>query len=339
MNPQRICKVAIGIAVVLILSVAALMPSASAADNVSLRLDWKLTGYQLPFYWAKAKGYYEKENLSVDIKQGAGSGKTVNLIGGGQDDIGLADYMLMAVAASKGMPVKGIMGVVQDGAWAVISYADKPIKTPQDLIGKSIAMTADHKALFDLLLSVNKIPEDKVSIKVVSPATRNTVFANGNVDGFVSIIIGSPIDLVVRAKHNEGKPVYFMPFAKFGVSPLGQGLIATDQTIAQKSDLLARFVRATVHGFEDVMKKDNYDAAVENGLKLSGTTEKQRESIKLQLLESVSRFHTDNTEGKPFGWMSDKDWDKSIDILLKTKKIDKPFPASNLYTNKFVPQH
>ena len=155
----------------------------------------------------------------------------------------------------------------------------------------------------------------------------------------MSIIIGSPINLVVRAKHNEGKPVYFMPFAKFGVSPLGQGLIATDQTIAQKSDILARFVRATVHGFKDVMKKDNYDAAVENGLKLSGTTEKQRESIKLQLLESVSRFHTDNTEGKPFGWMSDKDWDKSIDILLKTKKIDKPFPASNLYTNKFVPQH
>jgi NitT/TauT family transport system substrate-binding protein len=312
--------------------------SAGAADNVSLRLDWKLIGYQLPFFWAKEKGYYAKENLNVDIKLGAGSGKTVNLIGGRQDDIGFADYMLMAVAAAKGMPVKGIMGVVQEGAWAVISFADKPIKTPQDLIGKSIAMTADHKALFDLLLSVNKIPADKISIKVVSPSTRNTIFANGNVDGFVSIVIGSPLEFVVRARQGKGKPVYFMPFEKFGLSPMGQGVITNEELIAKKPDVLARFVRASVHGFKDVMKKENFDAAVQIGLKLSETPPTQAEAVKLQLVESIPRFETEHTKGKPFGWMSEKDWAKSVDILLKTNKIDKPFPATDLYTNKFVPQ-
>src|SRR5262245_50977727 len=63
-----------------------------AADLVSLRLDWTLSGYHLPFYWAKDKGYYTTENLNVDIKEGAGSGKTVSLMAGQQDDIGLADY-------------------------------------------------------------------------------------------------------------------------------------------------------------------------------------------------------------------------------------------------------
>jgi NitT/TauT family transport system substrate-binding protein len=227
---------------------------------------------------------------------------------------------------------------VQDGAWAVISFADKPIKTPQDLIGKSIAMTADHKALFDLLLSVNKIPADKISIKIVSPATRNTIFANGNVDGFVSIIIGSPLDFVVRARQGKGKPVYFMPFEKFGLSPMGQGVIANDKTIAEKPDVIARFIRASVHGFKDVMKKENIDAAVEIGLKLSETPTNQADSVKLQLIEAIPRFATENTKGRPFGWMSEKDWAKSVDILLKTKKIDKPFPATDLYTNKFVPQ-
>jgi NitT/TauT family transport system substrate-binding protein len=339
MASRYIHKLALGFVAALIISSAGLIRPAQAADKVSFRLDWKLTGYQLPFYWAKAKGYYAKENLDVDIKQGAGSGKTVNLIGGGHDDIGLADYMLMAVAAAKGMPVKGIMGVVQEGAWAVISNANKPIKTPQDLIGKSIAMTADHKPLFDLLLSVNKIPESKVSIKIVSAATRNTIFANGNVDGFVSIIIGSPIDLVVRAKHGQGKPVYFMPFAKYDVSPLGQGVIATDQFIAKKPDILKRFVRASMHGFEDALKKENYAQLVQTGMKLSGTAPKEKESIELQWQETISRFHTQNTEGKPFGWMSAKDWAKSVDILVKTKKIDKPFAASKLYTNDFIAQH
>ena len=77
------------------------IPLSSAADLVSLRLDWTLSGYHLPFYWAKHKGYYTTENLNVEIKEGAGSGKTVSLIAGQQDDIGLADYMLMAAGWSK----------------------------------------------------------------------------------------------------------------------------------------------------------------------------------------------------------------------------------------------
>src|SRR5215470_15507506 len=108
-----------------------------AADAVSLRLDWTLSGYHLPFYWAKQKGYYAAENLDVDIKEGAGSGKTVALMAGQQDDIGLADYMLMAAGVAKGMKLKGIFGEVQDGAWAVISRAEAPIKKPADLIGKT----------------------------------------------------------------------------------------------------------------------------------------------------------------------------------------------------------
>jgi NitT/TauT family transport system substrate-binding protein len=321
-----------------VLGLAAWESPAIAADNVSLRLDWKLVGYQLPFFWAKEKGYYAKEDLNVEIKLGAGSGKTINLVGGRQDDIGFADYMLMAVAAAKGMPVKGIMGVVQESPWAVVSFADKPIKTPQDLIGKSIAMTADHKPLFDLLLSTNHIPADQISIKIVSAATRNTVFANGNVDGFVSIVIGSPLDLVVRAKHGKGKPVYFMPFDKFGLSPMGQGVIAHDQVIEQKPDILARFVRASTRAFKEVMDPKNYDEAVSIGLGLSETSPNEAEAAKLQLLESVPRFHTERTKGKPFGWMSKADVAKSVDILLKTNMIDKPFPADKLYTNKFIPK-
>jgi len=172
----------------------------------------------------------------------------------------------------------------------------------------------------------------------VSPATRNTVFANGNVDGFVSIVIGSPLEFVVRAKTGKGKPVHFMPFAKFGLSPMGQGVITNDQYIAAKPAVLEKFVRASSKAFTEVMKPKNHDAAVATGLKLSQTTQNAAASVKLQLLESIPRFRTENTEGKPFGWMSEKDWAKSVDILVQTKKIDKPFPAQNLYTNKFIPQ-
>jgi NitT/TauT family transport system substrate-binding protein len=225
---------AIVAAAVLFASLGAMPKSAGAADAVSFRLDWTLSGYHLPFYWAKEKGYYAAENLDVDIKEGAGSGKTVALLAGQQDDIGLADFMFMTVGAAKGMKIKGLFGEVQDGAWAVISHADAPIKKPEDLIGKTVATTADHKAMLDLLLAINKIPPDKVTTQVTSPATRNTVFVNGQVDSFISVVIGSPLDLVVRAQQGKGKPVHFMPFADFGIAPMGQGILAHERTIAAK---------------------------------------------------------------------------------------------------------
>jgi len=310
---------------------------ADAADAVSFRLDWTLSGYHLPFYWAKEKGYYATENLDVDIKEGAGSGKTVALISGQQDDLGLADFMFMSVGAAKGMKVKGIFGEVQDGAWAVISSAEAPIKTPQDLIGRSVATTADHKSMLDLLLAINKVPADKVKIQVTSAATRNTVFVNGQVDSFISVVIGSPLDLVVRAKQGKGRPVYFMPVADFGITPLGQGVLAHERVIAEKPDMLRRFVRASARALDEIVKPELTEEAVNAAMKLSGAREERRDSVKLQWLETVPRLRTKNTEGRPYGWMSEKDWAVSVDILLKTGQLEKPIPTNVLYTNEFVP--
>jgi NitT/TauT family transport system substrate-binding protein len=310
---------------------------AAAADAVSFRLDWTLSGYHLPFYWAKERGYYAAENLDVDIKEGAGSGKTVALLAGQQDDIGLADFMFMSVGAAKGMKLKGVFGEVQDGAWAVISHADAPIKKPDDLIGKSVATTADHKAMLDLLLAINKIPPDKVKIQVTSPATRNTVFVNGQVDSFISVVIGSPLDLVVRARQGKDKPVYFMPFAEFGIAPMGQGIFAHERVIAEKPELLRRFVRASARALNDVVKPENTEGAVNVAMRLSGARDERRDSVKLQWLETVPRLRTRNSEGHPYGWMSEKDWAVSVDILLKTGQLEKPIPATSLYTNDFVP--
>jgi NitT/TauT family transport system substrate-binding protein len=299
---------------------------ARAADSVSFRLDWTLSGYHLPYYWAKAKGYYTAEGLDVDIKEGAGSGKTVALLAGNQEDIGLADFMFMAQGVAKGMKLK-----------AIISHADAPIKKPADLIGKSVATTADHKAMLDLFLAINKIPADKVTAQVTSPATRNTVFVNGKVDSFISIVIGSPLDLVVRARQGKDKPVYFMQFADFGITPMGQGVFVNDKTLAAKPDMLRRFVRASAHAVNDTVKSAAVDEAVDIAMHLSGARAERRDSVKLQWEETIPRLRTANTQGHPYGWMSDKDWATADDILLKTGQIQKPIPVTNLYTNEFVP--
>src|SRR3977135_2846153 len=194
-----------------------------------------------------------------------------------------------------------------------------------------------NKAMLDLLLAINKIPADKVKIQVTGAATRNTVFVNGQVDSFISVLIGSPLDLVVRAQQGKAKPVYFMPFADFRIAPMGQGLLAHERVIAENPEMLRRFVRASANALNEIVKPDKTEEAVDVAMRLSGARDARRESVKLQWLETTRRLATKNTEGHPLGWMSDKDWAVSVDILVKTGQLEKPIPTQSLYTNEFVP--
>ena len=83
----------------------------AAAEKASLRLEWKLTGYHTPFYWAKEKGYYAKEGIDLDIKEGAGSGKTINALAANRNTFGFADCLALAKAVAKKVPVKAIYAV------------------------------------------------------------------------------------------------------------------------------------------------------------------------------------------------------------------------------------
>jgi len=135
---------------------------AAGAEKASLRLEWRLTGYQLPYYWAQAKGYYAQEGIQLTIGEGTGSGPTVQILSGNNDTFGLADAMVMATGVGKGMQLKAIAAPIQMTPWAYVSYAATGIKTPRDLMGKSVAVVPAHETLHNLFLERHQIPPDKV---------------------------------------------------------------------------------------------------------------------------------------------------------------------------------
>ena len=306
-------------------------------DKATLRMDWALSGYQVPFYWAKAKGYYEAEGIDLDITDGAGSAKSAQLVSAKQDTFGLVDALVTANSIAKGMKIKSTFVVVQDGGAAIISWEAKPFRTPHDMIGHSVAGAAEQKSLLELLLSVNKIPADSVTVRVVSVAARNQVFYQHEVDGIVSTVIGSPMDMIVAAKEGRGEPIHIMPFSEFGVSSMTTGVVVHDDTIASNPDLVKRFMRASAKGLTDILDPSKADEATDAAMKISAAPAIRRESVKLQWLATLPRLQTPGNKGKPLGWTTDADWQNCVDLLVKTEQMDKPVAVSLLYTNDFVP--
>jgi NitT/TauT family transport system substrate-binding protein len=310
---------------------------AQSLKPASLRLDWALSGYHVPFYWAKEKGYYAAEGIDLDIRDGAGSAKAASLVSAKEDTFGMVEAIVTANSIARGMKIRSIYMVVQNGGGAIVSWESKPIKSPQDLIGRSLAAAADQKSQLDLLLAVNNIPNDKVTLRIVAVAARNQVFYQNQVDGIVSTVIGSPMDMVVAAREGRGPPIHIMPFADFGIQSLSQGFVVHDDLVKENPELIRAFLRASTKGIRDCMDERNIDAATDVSMKLSRAPAIRRESVKLQWEATIPRLWTEANKAKPLGWTSEADWANLIDLLMKTQSIAAPVPANTLFTNDFVP--
>jgi len=324
--------------VLFVATLAALVPAthASAQEKVSFRLDFRLSGPHIPFYWAAEKGYYKDEGLEVTIKEGAGSQQTINLINGREDDIGLADFYILANAASRGMPVKAVFGLVQTNPWAITTYADSGIKTPKDLEGRSIATLPDHRPLLELFLRRNAVSPEKMTIRSVNVAVRATLFAENKVDSLVSQILGTPMDLVARAQEGKGKPISFLRFTDYSVDSLGPGVFVATSFLQSKPEIVRKFNRATARAVAETAKPENFSEAIEISMKRTGTSEERRRSLMLQWEETARTLRSPNTAGKPYGWMSDEDWKQTLGVLKETQNLPSVAKAADLFTNDFL---
>lgn len=302
---------------------------AVANDKIDFRLDWSLSGFHLPFYWAEEKGYYRDEGLDVEIKQGAGSQQTINLLAGGHDDMGFADLSLMAGSVSKGMQVKAVFAAVQKDAWSIHSHSDKPIHTPQDLIGKSIVLVADHKPMIDLLLKLNNIDPSQVTMRIANPQTRSTLFAHKAADGVLSVSMSATQTL-------GGGDIQSMTLSNFGVNLLGQGIIAGTSYLNSHPDTIRRFIRATARAFKETSQPTNIEEALSIALELSGASPKQRDIVREQWQKTIPLLVSKTASDKPIGWMSDEDWRDTLSTLRATGRITTDVNLPQLYTDDFI---
>ena len=101
-------------------------------DHVTLMLNWYAYSEHAPFFLGKARDYYAKEGIDLDIQEGRGSAVTAQAVAAGSVQFGYIDIPTMIKAASKGAPLKSVGVLLQTSPMAVMAFADKNLlKTPQ----------------------------------------------------------------------------------------------------------------------------------------------------------------------------------------------------------------
>ncbi len=307
--------------------------SASAADKAVLLLNWYNYGEHAPFYLGVDKGLFAKEGIDLEIQEGRGSGITVQATAAGSATFGYADFGTMVKAAVKGAPVKAVGIMLQKSPMSVEGFADKNIRTPKDLVGKTVISTPgdSFSQLWPALLKINGVDEKAVKMISGDAATKRNAVISGQADA----LLGNVNDQKPLIEEATGKPVTAMLFADYGVNTVNGAFIVKSDLLKSNPDLVKRFLRAASAAVAEA--KADPAGAVDAMLKVNPKAGK-RETLLASWTVTLPLLHTERTMNKPPLWTDPADIAGTLDILAKYSGVEvKPEQGEDFYTNAFLP--
>lgn len=310
-----------------------LMLAASAAgaqEKLSLRLDYSIYGTHAPLYYGVDKGLYKAEGIDLRIGEGSGSSNTAKLVAQNIDPIGFMDYGTMLKGVAAGMPLKAIFAVHQRSPMVIISHADAPVRSPKDLEGKVLGMSASESTaqMFPVLAALNGVDQKKINVIAPAVGTKTALFLQRRADAITGVTY-----FHIPPLEAQGAKVHYFSYADFGVNALEGGLAANTQWLAANPETARRFVRATRKAYEAAQADPA--ASVDALVRQRPEQARNRELLLRQLQLSLQASGTPNTKGLPFGVSSEKDWQAMVDQFVQSNQIERPIPTGTLYTNDY----
>ncbi len=306
---------------------------ARAADlkQVTFRLDWIYQGPNEGFMVARDKGYYKDAALDVDMGPGKGSGSTAQLVATKAAQIGFADGYVVGNSVAKGLGLKMVASFYRRNPNAVVVLADSAIKTPKDLEGKTVGIPTGSAQFqqWPAFVKGCKLDGDKIRVVNMDPAGSPPALITGKVEAIAGFAQGYVPSVEIRGN----KPARILWYADCGINAVSNGIIVHPDLIKEDPSLVRAFVTASIKGF--LYARQHPDEAADIVKKYSEATDVRISKREAEL--SWATWVTPNTAGKPLGWMSDKDWQATVDVLKQYGGVDTPLDAAQLYTNEFVP--
>ena len=120
-------------------STSAPAPAAPPAPfKITVQLDWIPEPEHGGFYQAQAKGFFKAEGLDVELLPGGPNALVMQKLATGRADIGQGDSTNTLLAIAQDIPVIQIGAVFQNDPSVLMLHDNNPVKSFEDLNGKTI---------------------------------------------------------------------------------------------------------------------------------------------------------------------------------------------------------
>lgn len=319
-------------------AVAALAGSGPALaqpkDKVTLMLNWYTYSEHAPFFLGKERGYYDQEGIDLDIQEGRGSGVTVQAVAAGTATFGYADVPTMIKAAAKGAPVIAVGVALQTSPMSVMGFADKNIRKPADIKGKTVAVTPGDSMsqVWPLFLKKTGLTDGDFKTVAGDAQTKLNAVINNQAD----LLLGYVMDQAIKLQDATKKEVYPIRFADYGVNMVSSGIIVQKEFLKNKPDVVKRFLRATTRSMEEAAK--NPEAAIDAMLKANPKSGVKDTALVGMKATAALYKGPDNPNDRPLR-VGARNMSDTLVLLVDYGGLDKATvgKAEDYYTNAYLP--
>jgi len=309
-----------------------LSASANAADRVVFSLNWVPYGLHYGIFAADALGYYKDANLDVDIQRGYGSGDTVKRTAAGVADIGMADMASVIAGRGNGFRVKQLAVILDRSADAIFYVKGIGITEPKGLQGHTIGATAGETSmnLFPVFAANAGFDPKKVEFVNLAPPAKFPSLVSKKVDSIVAFTTEEPA--IQSAALKAGVEVGRFLYSDFGVDYYSIGLIASDDMLSKKPDLVKRVVDATMRGYAYAIAHP--EAAAD--LYAKRFPESSRELTLAQWKITIGHMVTDRTRSNGLGYIDRGKMVKTLEFITKYQDTKGNVSVDDIYTPAFL---
>jgi len=170
---------------------AALAAPASAADKLSVVLDWFVNPDHATLVVARDKGFFGKEGLDVELIAPADPSAPPRLVAAGQADVAVTYQPDLHLSVKEGLPLTRFATLIETPLNTVMALEDGPVKTLADLKGKKIGYSVSgfEDAVLGAMLG-------SVGLKISDVTLVNVNFA------LTSALMSGQVDAVVGGYRN-----------------------------------------------------------------------------------------------------------------------------------------
>lgn len=292
---------------------------------VSVRLSWLHQAQFIGFYVAQEKGFYEDEDLDVELKEFEFEIHQGQELVDGEVDFAVASAQEVISFVDSGLPVKAIAITYQTSPYAFASLKDQNITSPAHLRGKTLGIAGGSlqaKVTYQALLNHFEISPEEVTFKELGFDTPQDVLTRQAdvVDLYrtdQTYLIGK-----LGGEYNLLLPEQY----DFGI--YGDAIISSDDMIQNNTAVAKKFIRATFKGWEYALA--NKEEALQITALYENELYKDPEYERYIFEQSIPLIKPTGTQ--KLGDMQYVKWKKAFDAMKSAGVIESEMNVEDIFT-------
>lgn len=212
---------------------------------------------------------------------------------------------------------------------ALLSWPEKPVNKPQDLVGMTVGHSVGETGTtyLDVFLRLNGVDPAKVKRVTLNAQARIPAFIQHQLD-VVSVYQTNDLPIIEDTQKTK---FVVMDMVKYGLSIPGLAVVTSNANIAQRPDVMRRFLAAVAQGI--LNSKKDVNGATQALLK-NWSNPPSEHAVYEQVKATVDAIPI--PAGHEAGWIDQKTITDALALLQSTGEIDSPKAPEVYFTDALL---